>query len=68
MSRARDTLSRIDEAIARFDQALEALRQIPKRGEEGVTVDGLEHQLIALATRLQTLRDEVAGGDRAEKG
>jgi hypothetical protein len=62
----QDTLSRIDKAIARFDQALEALRQIPKQGEDGVKVNGIEHELMAIAKRLQSLRDEVAGeGDRA---
>jgi hypothetical protein len=66
MTRARSTLRRIDDAIARFEKALEALRQIPKEGH-GVTVDGIEHELVALAKRLQSLRDEVAGdGDRAE--
>jgi hypothetical protein len=64
---AQDTLSRIDKAIARFDQALEALRQIPKLGEDGVKVNGIEHELTAIAKRLQSLRDEVAGeGDRGE--
>jgi hypothetical protein len=64
---ARDTLSRIDKAIARFDQALEALRQIPKQGEDGVKVNGIEHELKAIAKRLQSLRDEVAReGDRGE--
>jgi hypothetical protein len=58
---AQDTLSRIDTAIARFDQALEALRQIPKQGEDGVKVNGIEHELMAIAKRLQSLRDEVAG-------
>jgi hypothetical protein len=63
---AQDMLSRIDKAIARFDQALEALRQIPKQGEDGVKVNGIEHELMAIAKRLQSLRDEVAGeGDRA---
>jgi hypothetical protein len=62
-----DTLSRIDKAIARFDQALEALRQIPKLGEDGVKVNGIEHELTAIAKRLQSLRNEVAGkGDRGE--
>ena len=65
MTPAQDTLSRIDKAIARFDQALEALRQIPKQGEDGVKVNGIEHELMAIAKRLQSLRDEVAGeGDR----
>jgi hypothetical protein len=64
---SQETLTRIDDAIARFEQALKAVRQIPKRGQDGVTVDGIEHELIALAERLQSLRDEVAGdGDRAE--
>jgi len=63
----QETLTRIDDAIARFEQALKAVRQIPKDGH-GVTVNGLEHELMALATRLQTLRDEVAGGNRAESG
>ena len=67
MTPAQDTLSRIDKAIARFDQALEALRQIPKEGEDGVKVNGIEHELTAIAKRLQSLRDEVAGeGDRGE--
>jgi hypothetical protein len=64
---AQDTLNRIDKAIARFDQALEALRQIPRQGEDGVKVNGIEHELMAIAKRLQSLRDEVAGeGDRGE--
>jgi hypothetical protein len=63
----QEMLRRIDDAIARFDQALKAVRQIPK-DSHGITVNGLEHELIALATRLQTLRDEVAGGNRAESG
>ena len=63
MTPAQDMLSRIDKAIARFDQALEALRQIPKQGEDGVKVNGIEHELTAIAKRLQSLRDEVAGED-----
>ena len=67
MTPAQDTLSRIDKAIARFDQALEALRKIPKQGEDGVKVNGIEHELTAIAKRLQSLRDEVAGeGDPGE--
>jgi hypothetical protein len=63
----RDTLSRIDDAIARFEQALRAVRQIPKQGQHGVAVDGIEHELMALTERLQSLRDDIAGeGDRAE--
>jgi hypothetical protein len=61
-----ETLSRIDEAIKRFDRALEALRKIPQGGEEGVRINGIEHELIALATRLQSLREDVAGENRAE--
>jgi hypothetical protein len=61
-----DTLSRIDEAIARLDKALEAVRQIPKEGQDGVKVDGIEHELMAIAERLQSLRDDMTGGgDRA---
>jgi translation initiation factor 1 (eIF-1/SUI1) len=63
----RETLSRIDDAIARFDKALEAIRKIPRQGQEAVTVNGIEHELIALAKRLQSLRDEVAG-DGTERG
>ena len=67
MSQSREALSRIDEAIARFDQALEAVRQIPKRDVDGVRVDGIEHGLMSLAERLRSLRDDVASdGDRAE--
>jgi hypothetical protein len=62
---AQETLSRIDDAIARFEQAIEAPRQIPKQSEDGVKIDGIEHGLMALAERLQSLRDDVAGdGDR----
>ena len=61
-----DTLSRIDEAIARFDNALEAVREIPKQGQDGVRVDGIEHELMAIAERLRSLRNDMAGdGDRA---
>jgi hypothetical protein len=67
MTRSPNTLRLIDDAIARFDQALEAVRQIPKEGEEGVKVDGIEHELTATAERLRSLRDEVAGkGDGGE--
>jgi hypothetical protein len=60
----QDTLSRIDDAISRFAQTLKSLRQIPKQGEDGVRVDGIEHELVlALAKRLQSLRDDVAGGE-----
>jgi hypothetical protein len=46
---------------------LEALRQIPKQGEDGIKVNGIEHELTAIAKRLQSLRDAVAGeGDRGE--
>jgi hypothetical protein len=48
----QEMLRRIDDAIARFDQALKAVRQIPK-DSHGITVNGLEHELIALATRLR---------------
>jgi len=67
MTQSRETLSRIDKAIASLDQALEAVRQIPKQGEDGVRVDGIEHGLMSLAERLRSLRDDVAGdSDRAE--
>ena len=67
MTPAQDTLSRIDEAILRFDKAVRAVRRIPKQGQEGVTVNGIEHDLVALAKRLQALRNEVAG-DGDDKG
>jgi hypothetical protein len=64
---ARDTLRRIDVAVERFDQALEAVRQIPKRDLDGVKVGGIEHELLAVAERLRSLRDEAAGkGDGGE--
>jgi hypothetical protein len=63
VTQTQDALRRIDEAITRFDQALEAVRQIPGRGQEGVKVDGIEHELMAIAERLQSLRDDVADGD-----
>jgi hypothetical protein len=60
-----DILSRIDEAIARLEQALEAVKQIPKQGQDGVRVDGIEHELMAVTERMQSLRDDIAGtGDR----
>ena len=66
MTPPRDTLSRIDEAIARLEQALGAVRQIPKQGQDGVKVDGIEHELMAAAERLHSLRDDTAGdGDPA---
>ena len=67
MTQSRETLSRIDDAIARLDEALESLHQIPKQGEDGVRVDGIEHGLMSLAERLRSLHDDLAGdGDRAE--
>jgi hypothetical protein len=64
---ARETLRRIDVAIERFDQALKAVRLIPKRDLDGVKVDGIEHELMAAAERLRSLRDEAAGkGDGGE--
>jgi hypothetical protein len=64
MTPPKEMLGRIDDAIARFEQALEALRQIPKDGHE-VAINGIEHELTALVARLRSLRDEVAGdGDR----
>ncbi len=66
MTANQELLSRIDDAIARFEQALKAVRQIPK-DDHGVTIDGIEHELMAIAERLQSLRDEVVGnGDRGE--
>ena len=61
MTRSAKTLHLIDEAIARFEQALESVRQIPKEGEQGVKLDGIEHELMAATERLQSLREEVAG-------
>jgi len=58
---AQDVLRRIDDAVARFEQALEAVRQIPSQGQDGVTIDGIEHELIPLIERLKSLREEVSG-------
>jgi hypothetical protein len=66
MTRTKGTVGRIDAAIARFEQSLEALRQIPK-DSHGVALNGIEHELIPLLERLRTLREEATGeGDRAE--
>jgi hypothetical protein len=66
MTRTRDTLGRFDDAIARFEQALKALRQIPK-DSHGIALNGIEHELIPLVERLRSLRDELTGeDDRAE--
>jgi hypothetical protein len=62
MTRSRGTHSRIDVAIARFEQAPEALRQIPKDGH-GIALNGIEHELIPLVERLRSLRDELTGED-----
>jgi hypothetical protein len=60
------TLSRLDEAIARFESALGAVRQVPEQGQDRVKVDGIEHELMAVAERLQSPRDDTAGdGDCA---
>jgi hypothetical protein len=61
MTRSPSTRRLIDDAVARFEQALEAIRQIPKEGEQGVKLDGIEHELMAATERLQSLREEVAG-------
>ena len=61
MTQSRETLSRIDGAITSLEQALEAVQQIPKQGEDGVRIDGIEHGLMSLAERLQSLRNDVAG-------
>jgi hypothetical protein len=63
MTRSPSTRRLIDDAIARFEQALEAVRQVPKEGEQGVKLDGIEHELMAATERLQSLREEVAEGD-----
>jgi hypothetical protein len=63
MTSPQHTLALIDAAITRFDQALDALGQIPKTGELSVTVDGIEHELRGLVERLRSLRDDVAGED-----
>jgi hypothetical protein len=61
MTRSPKRLRLIDDAIARFEQALEAVRQIPTEGEQGVKLDGIEHELLAATERLRSLRDEAAG-------
>jgi hypothetical protein len=63
MTSPQHTLALIDAAITRFDQALDALGQIPKTGELSVTVDGIDHELRGLVERLRSLRDDVAGED-----
>ena len=61
MTRSPSTRRLIDDTIARFEQALEAVRQIPMEGEQGVKLDGIEPELMAATERLHSLRDEVAG-------
>ena len=63
MVRPGEMLNPTDEAIARVDEALNAVRQIPEQGQDGVKVDGIEQELMAAAERLQTLRDDVAADD-----
>jgi uncharacterized protein YoxC len=67
MTSPQETLDRIDEAIARFELALQAVRQIPQGAGHTVTIEGIAHELEALAPRLRELRDDVAGkADHAE--
>jgi hypothetical protein len=61
MTSDHDTLSLVERAIAHLDQALEALRRIPREGEHAITVDGIVHELDELVPRLHALRDAVAG-------
>ena len=61
MTRPPNTRRLIDDAVARFEEALEAVRQIPKEGEQGVKLDGIEHELMAATERLRAPRDEAAG-------
>ena len=63
MTRPRGKLRLIDDATERFEQALEAVQQIPKEGEQGVKLDGIEHELMVVTERLQSLREEMAEGD-----
>jgi hypothetical protein len=53
--------------IARVDQALDALVQILRAGEQTVTVDGIAHELRGLAESLRSLRDDVAAEDDRAK-
>ena len=48
----QDTLRLVDDAITHLDQALAALGQIRKEGEQAITVDGIEHELQGLSARL----------------
>lgn len=67
MTRSPSTRRLIDDAIARFEQALEAMQQIPKEGEQGVKLDGIQHELIAATERLRALREEAAGEGNRRK-
>jgi hypothetical protein len=55
----QDTLRLVDDAITHLDQALAALGQIRKEGEQAITVDSIEHELQGLSARLRSLHDEV---------
>jgi hypothetical protein len=71
MPQSQDLLGHIDDVIAHFNQALEAIQQIPKgSGEEVLKLDGIEHVMVRLGERLRSLRAELAadsdGADRAE--
>jgi hypothetical protein len=56
-----DTLRLVDDAIVYLDQTLTALGQIPKEGDQAITVEGIAHEVHGRATRLRSLRDDVAG-------
>ena len=66
MTQPQEIRDLIDHALAHVEQAMADLDQVLKSGEQTVTVDGITHELHALATRLQALRDDVAA--RAERG
>lgn len=60
MTQPSQLLDPIDNALTHVEQALEALGQIPKQGEEAVSVDDIAYMLRMLEERLRSLRDEVA--------
>jgi hypothetical protein len=57
----QDTLRLVDDAIAHLDQALATLGQFPREDEQAITVEGIAHEVHGRATRLRSLRDDVAG-------
>jgi hypothetical protein len=68
MTSSQDALSHLDEAREGIRLALQALDQLPADAVPQVTTDGIQHELLEVAERLQALRDDLApAGNQASR-